>query len=392
MRDGGVVTKCTPRSRAIGSSPDADGVERVGHREGSALEDERARLEPGQLEQVADQRGHRLDDRTPALEELALDRLVGDVPVEDQVEVARQAGQRGPQLVGDRRHVARAFRLGRAQGGELALGAHRFGHQGQRDGGVPGELRRQPLPDRGRVLGAGEGEPQRDLAGTGHRQPPVVRLGGGLAPAGRGEPRRPGRHHHLGRAGRRPPGAAARRCRVEPCREIGRRRGVARTRRRHGHAPLVALGDHRSTLRPDRVGQDVEQAGQAFLGRSIGGKDVERQRQQSRLLVGQAVGRATGSAAALDEGRRGGDARRARRGRSGSVRFGHVQIDGRGGLGSNGIPRADLRWRRRYRAAHVERAVLRTGRPRVRRTTSITSSTYWSASPRSAAVRTHPWT
>ena len=32
----------------------------------------------------------------------------------------------------------------------------------------------------------------------------------------------------------------------------------------------------------------------------------------------------------------------------------------------------------------------RTGRPSVRRTTSITSSTYWSASPCSAAVRTQP--
>ena len=34
----------------------------------------------------------------------------------------------------------------------------------------------------------------------------------------------------------------------------------------------------------------------------------------------------------------------------------------------------------------------RTGRPSVRRTTSTTSSTYRSASPRSAAVRTQPWT
>ena len=34
----------------------------------------------------------------------------------------------------------------------------------------------------------------------------------------------------------------------------------------------------------------------------------------------------------------------------------------------------------------------RTGRPSVRRTTSMTSSTYLSASPRSAALRTHPWT
>ena len=36
--------------------------------------------------------------------------------------------------------------------------------------------------------------------------------------------------------------------------------------------------------------------------------------------------------------------------------------------------------------------VPRTGRPSVRRTTSTTSSTYRSASPRSAAVRTQPWT
>ena len=34
----------------------------------------------------------------------------------------------------------------------------------------------------------------------------------------------------------------------------------------------------------------------------------------------------------------------------------------------------------------------RTGRPSVRRTTSMTSSTYLSASPRSAADRTQPWT
>ena len=40
----------------------------------------------------------------------------------------------------------------------------------------------------------------------------------------------------------------------------------------------------------------------------------------------------------------------------------------------------------------AERPAPRTGRPSVRRTTSMTSSTYWSASPCSAAVRTQPWT
>jgi hypothetical protein len=40
----------------------------------------------------------------------------------------------------------------------------------------------------------------------------------------------------------------------------------------------------------------------------------------------------------------------------------------------------------------VDRPPLRTGRPSVLRTTSMTSSTYVSASPFSAAVRTQPWT
>ena len=45
-----------------------------------------------------------------------------------------------------------------------------------------------------------------------------------------------------------------------------------------------------------------------------------------------------------------------------------------------------------WSARQVERAAVRTGRPSVRRTTSMTSSTYSSAWPCSAAVRTQPLT
>ena len=91
-----------------------DGVQRLRHREWLRLERHRPGVDARQLEEVADELGHRADDGTSALEEFPDDVLVVNLTVEDQVEIARQPRQRRPQLVGDGGDVCRPLRLGRA--------------------------------------------------------------------------------------------------------------------------------------------------------------------------------------------------------------------------------------------------------------------------------------
>src|SRR5439155_5715552 len=67
------------------------------------LDRQRPRVEPGELEEIADQVGHRLDDASAPLEELPLDQLVVDTTAEDQLEIAGQPGEWRPEVVGDRR-------------------------------------------------------------------------------------------------------------------------------------------------------------------------------------------------------------------------------------------------------------------------------------------------
>ncbi len=63
-----------------------------------------ARLEPTQLQEVADEGRHSLHDASTAFDELGSDLGVGERPVGKQVQVAAEAGQRRPELVDHRRH------------------------------------------------------------------------------------------------------------------------------------------------------------------------------------------------------------------------------------------------------------------------------------------------
>ena len=82
----------------------------LGDRERSDLEVDRPRLQPRQLQQVADEVGHRADDRAAPLEEVVLDLRIEDLAAEDQLEVAAQPRERRPQLVGDGRDERRPAR------------------------------------------------------------------------------------------------------------------------------------------------------------------------------------------------------------------------------------------------------------------------------------------
>src|SRR6476646_1660449 len=64
---------------------------------------ERARFETRQLEEIADQAGHRADDRATPLEELALDRGISHPALEDEVEIPGQSRERRSELMGDGR-------------------------------------------------------------------------------------------------------------------------------------------------------------------------------------------------------------------------------------------------------------------------------------------------
>ena len=158
----------------------------------------------------------------------------------------------------------------------------------------------------------------------------------------------------------------------------------------------VAVGDDRGALRTDRVGQQVEQAGQARLG----GRSQRPARRAAAPAGASPRGRAGRRRAGIADARSTNGRRRRRcvgRGDRLARRCGGSVMPDRwssGAVRPGDIPR-------RTRAVGAEgtgplrsdvASAARTGRPSVRRTTSMTSSTYWSASPRSAAVRTQPWT
>ena len=125
---------------------------------------QRPEFEARELEQVTDEPGHRADDRAAALEELALDRGVADAPVEDQVEIPGQPGQRRPQLVRHGRHEALALGLPRAQLAEGAGGRQPVGHEGEGDRGVAGHGRWEPFGQDRALDRGGELEAEGDLA------------------------------------------------------------------------------------------------------------------------------------------------------------------------------------------------------------------------------------
>ena len=68
-----------------------------------------------------------------------------------------------------------------------------------------------------------------------------------------------------------------------------------------GDASGDAVGNDRSTLGPDGVRQQVEQARQAFFGWMVGGEDIEGASQEASFAMSGAVSLAAGPRPAFDE-------------------------------------------------------------------------------------------
>ena len=330
-------------------------------------------------------------------------------PAEDEIEIAGQAGQRRAQLVGHRRDEEAALAFDGAQPGQLAFLGEGVGHERERHRGMPGEGRWQALGEDRGVDGLAEAEPESHLAGGRDRETGEDqvrrRVGSGRSSGGchgcRGC-RECRRRLHVGGAQRdrdrggsrgRAPRATPGRRRVEPGRQPDRGVAIARSGCGDGDPAGDPVGDHRGPLGPDGPRKQVEQAGQALLGGIGSGEDVQRLGQQGPFLVREAVRSAPGLHASFDE------QRRRRYGWCGD-RQAHrdtvihlvpiVPRPVRAGIPPNGDGAPGRRYRRGGQPGRA--LALRTGRPRVLRTTSMTSSTYLSASPCSAAVRTQPWT
>ena len=186
-----------------------------------------------------------------------------------------------------------ALGFSRSQRSELTLGRHRVGHEGQGDRRVPRERRREPVGDLGGVGGSRECEAERHVAAATDRHMAVVRGVRTRAPAISTGSDRTGRDEDLRRSGRGATGATPRGGGIQPGRQLSGGRDVVRAGCGHGHAPCVPIGHDRGPMCTDRVGQEVEKGSQPGLGRSIRRQHVERERQQTSLLVGEEVGRAS---------------------------------------------------------------------------------------------------
>ena len=327
---------------------------------GPLLQRHRPGLEPGQLQQVADQRVHRGDDRPPALEELALDIGVVDPAVEDQVEIARQAGQRRAQLVGHGRDEAGALGLGRRAGPgssrsvasasvtrARATAACRARAGGRRSGdglGVDrlGERRTRASPRRRtgwrgrRRRGAGRGRAVGDGAVVRRRCPDRDGDGG----LGRG------------RAPRATPGSGG----IEPGREgdrrrRGRRDPTAATATRRAAPSATTAAVRAPTVSASRSSSPASRAS----GPPAGRQDVERAGQQPRSSWAMRSASRRELARRSSNGGGGGDGGRGDR-QARLVRCGHVRHGRALGGCAAGIPRrGEPRRRRRYRPLRPDR-------------------------------------
>ena len=113
-----------------------DAARRFGHGERLQLQLERART-PSRDSSRRSPTSSLIDPTIARLrdQEVALDGRVVDLAAEDQLEIAAEAGQRRPQLVGDGRdEAASARRRGRASGAVLRSGAELAGDD--REGGA----------------------------------------------------------------------------------------------------------------------------------------------------------------------------------------------------------------------------------------------------------------
>ena len=303
VRAAASARRSIPRSIAIGSRP-SDHAQGLGDRE-RPISSAACRIEAGRTQQVADEVGHRVDDVAAALHELALDRRILDAALEDQVEIAGQAGQRRPQSWAtvdtnrrapprepEARRARRSARAGRSPG----RGPRRHDGRGSaepvgRAGRVPGaredEARASPRPaDRDRQRASRR---RRRWRSVGRSGPPARRRA------------RPPRDRDR-RGAARPRAAAATAGPPRRARHRGRgpRPVSSAPRRRDGHAPVRRRPTGRPPAGRRRCrASEIEQAGEAVLGARVGGEDVEGARQHRRLLV-----RRGGRRARRDCGRR----------------------------------------------------------------------------------------
>ena len=207
----------------------------LGQRDRLDLQAEAARLEPAHLEEVADEGRHPLDDPPAALDELVPDLGVVDGAAGEQVEVAAEAGQRRPQLVGHDGDEPLALALARPQVGELRLDRHPRARRGEGREEVAERRRREGGRPRA-VASPGSAQLQAELGVSA-----TDRRGRGSAPrAGR-----PRRRCRSARAVAGPRGAVARPARAGSARWHA---GCARSRRRPAggrRAPRAGRGPGR---------------------------------------------------------------------------------------------------------------------------------------------------
>ena len=315
----------------------------LGDRERPELEIDGARLDPGDLQQVADELGHRPDDRPAALEEVTLDGGVGDLAVQDQPEISAEARERGPQLVRHGRDERRPLGVPRPQLGELALVGDLARHQCERDARVASHRRRQPVGDPGGVGRSHELESERDVAGRRNgkdREMPGAPIGaerrnGAGAETGRtidvAAAVAAATHQERDRraTGGRAAGSAPRCVRVQPCGECLCVGGIFGVVQGDNRAPLRPVGDHRSAARSYGPREDSEKPGEPLLGRPVPGQHVERAREQDPLLMREPVLGAARAAPAL--GVWSGCRRRNLRRTTVGAAFDHRERDHRGG-------------------------------------------------------------
>ena len=146
IRGGRSVRSSIRRSRAIGASAATARPATSATENGAISTAQIAGVELRDLEQVADEVGHRLDDPTAPLEELADHRRVVDPVAEDEVEIAAQPGQRAIAGRGRRSTRSAPAPVSWARNASSsALAVELTGDQGERDRGVAGERRRQAM-------------------------------------------------------------------------------------------------------------------------------------------------------------------------------------------------------------------------------------------------------
>ena len=302
-RRGGALTwSRTPRSSAIGRRPADTALRASATENGSKLERERAGLEARELQQVVDQRRHRVRRscaRAPGTRVRPRRRRRDHRGSGRDSRTGRSSGVRSSWATVDTKRARSVFR--RAQSSPA-----RVPSRGCRSPG-PGPL---PRRARGRVAGVARGPRRR--SDSRKLNPSVTSPADGIGQAGvrRGRPRIVDRSRRRAggtfttvgdaaaaqRDGDRAPASrprAARDCGEPP----NRARSPGRSRHRRsvgpdggdGDAARGPIGDDGRAFGADGLRQEVEQPGQPLLRGIVAGQDIQGAGQQPPFLAGDAV-------------------------------------------------------------------------------------------------------